>query len=159
MCTVQNVSYETSPLLHGRQIVRTVAIAMILSLVSTGAVAADVPDMVGTWKPTGESAGARIGAARAGWAASSRPTFNPTPRPSIIFEKQEGRGVSGYELLPDGSKDPFVGVFRRDGKQLLASTNVGIAMAEVSGNEMEWCWLDHLPLVAVAVCDVMKKER
>ena len=136
------------------------AIGLALGLVAAGAAhAADVPDMVGTWKPTGESGGVRISAARAGWAASSRPLFNPTPRPFVVIEKQDGRGVSGYEVLPDGSRDPFVGVFKRDGKQLPVSTNVGVALADVSGSEMEWCWLDHLPLVAVAACDVMKKGQ
>ena len=131
-----------------------------LALVTTAvARAADVPDMVGTWKPTGESAGVRIGAKHAGWAASSNPVFNPMPRPFVVIEKQEGRSVSGYEVLPDGSRDPFVGVFKRDGKQLLVSTNMGAALADVAGNEMEWCWLDHLPLVAVTVCDVMKKVQ
>jgi hypothetical protein len=121
--------------------------------------AADVPNIVGTWKPTGESAGARIGDSHAGWAAASEPVFNPAPRPFVVVEKQNGRGLSGYEVLPDGHKDPFVGVFKRDGKQIIVSTEQGAATADIAGDEMEWCWHDNLPTVSVAVCDVMKKTQ
>ena len=135
-----------------------VGILACLALGGT-AVAADVPNMVGTWKPTGESAGARMGYSHAGWAAALEPVFNPTPRPFVVIEKQNGRGLSGYEVLPDGRKDPFVAVFKRDGKQIIVSTELGAATADVAGDEIEWCWQDNLPTVSVAVCDVMKKAQ
>jgi opacity protein-like surface antigen len=46
-----------------------VGILACLALGGT-AVAADVPNMVDTWKPTGESAGAQMGFSHAGWAAA-----------------------------------------------------------------------------------------
>jgi len=107
--------------------------------------AADIPNMVGTWKPTGESAGARMGYSHAGWAAALEPVFNPTPRPFVVVEKQNGRGLSGDD--------------KRDGKQIIVSTELGAATADVAGDEIEWCWQDHLPTVSVAVCDVMKKAQ
>jgi hypothetical protein len=77
----------------------------------------------------------------------------------VVVEKQNGRGLSGYEVLPDGRKDPFVGVFKRDGKHIIISTEQGPATADVAGDEIEWCWQDNLPTVSVAVCDVMKKAQ
>jgi hypothetical protein len=121
--------------------------------------AAEIPNMVGTWKPSGGSVGARVGRAHAGWAASTKPVLNPTPRPTVVVEVQNGRSLAGYELLPDGSRDPFVAAFKRDGKQLVVSTKLGAATADVSGDEMEWCWQGTLPRVLVAVCDVMKKAQ
>ena len=121
--------------------------------------AAEIPNMIGTWKPSGEAAGGRLGPAHAGWAASAKPVLNPTPRPIVVVEVQNGRSLAGYELLPDGSRDPFVAAFKRDGKQLVVSTKLGAATADVSGNEMEWCWQDALPNLVIAVCDVMKKAQ
>ena len=46
---------------------RPFAVGMVVCLALGGrAVAADVPNIVGTWKPTGESAGARIGDSHTG---------------------------------------------------------------------------------------------
>lgn len=132
--------------------------ALLLTSLSSMSFASDLPDMLGTWKPTGETAAARIGAAVAGYPESSKPLFNLQPRPYAVFEAQEGRQVAGYEIFPDGKKEPFVGVFRRNG-ELMISTIRGTATVDYSpdGN-MEWCWQDHLGDVAVVSCDVMRKE-
>jgi hypothetical protein len=51
------------------RVMRSVAVGILVCLIwGAAAVAADIPNMVGTWKPTGESAGARIGDSHAGWA-------------------------------------------------------------------------------------------
>jgi len=48
-------------------VMRPFAVGMVVCLALGGrAVAADVSNIVGTWKPTGESAGARIGDSHAG---------------------------------------------------------------------------------------------
>jgi hypothetical protein len=77
----------------------------------------------------------------------------------VVVEVQNGRSLAGYELLPDGSQDPFVAAFKRDGKQLVVSTTLGAATADVYGDEMEWCWQGTLPNVVAAVCDVMNKVQ
>jgi hypothetical protein len=56
-----------------------------------------------------------------------------------VVEVQNGRSLAGYELLPDGSKNRFVAVFKRDGKRLVISTKLGAATADVAAEEMEWC--------------------
>src|SRR5262245_16062969 len=128
------------------RVMKSFAVGILACLALGGtAGAADIPNMVGTWKPTGESAGARMGYSHAGWAAALEPVFNPTPRPFVVVEKQNGRGLSGDD--------------KRDGKQLIVSTELGAAPADVAGGELAWCWQDHLPTVSVAVCDVMKKAQ
>ena len=132
---------------------------IILSAAAIGvARAASLPDMIGTWKPTGDTAAARLGDAVSGWPANTKPAFNLQPRPYVVVETQQGREIAGYEVFADGGKEAFVGVFKRDGKDLLVSTMRGIALVDITKRDMEWCWMDNLPQVAVVSCDVMKKE-
>ena len=131
------------------------AIALCLAASSAIVHAADVPNLVGTWNSSGELAAARSGKARAGFAET--PTFNPPQHVSIVVEKQEGRGFTGYIVLPDGAKDPFAGVLKRDGKQALFSADNGKATIDFYGDSSEICWLDDLPGVNVASCAVIAK--
>jgi hypothetical protein len=133
-----------------------VTAATCLAVSAVTANAANIPNLVGTWKSTGDFAVARTGKARAGF--SETPTFNHSQRPVLVVEQQDGRGLTGYLLLPDGNKDPLVGVFKRDGKQVIVSTdNPGTGTIDVYGDEIEWCWQDVIPDVRVATCDLMKK--
>jgi hypothetical protein len=133
-----------------------IRVAACLAATTIIAHAADVPNLVGTWKSTGEFAVARTGKARAGFPET--PVFNHPQRPALVVEQQNGRGLTGYVLLPDGAKDPFVGVLKRDGKQVIVSTdNPGTGTIDVYGDEVEWCWQDVIPDVRVATCDIMKK--
>jgi hypothetical protein len=139
---------------------RVVSVGLAVCLVATtiGARAADVPNLVGTWKSTGDFAVARTGKARAGFP--EQPVFDHQQRPVLVIEQQDGRGLTGYLLLPDGTKDAFVGVFKRDGQHAIVSTdNPGIGTVDVSGDEIEWCWQDVIPDVRVAACDLMKKAQ
>lgn len=115
------------------------------------------PNIVGTWKPTGQSAVARVGGSFAGWSNDSAPKFKLHYRPTVVVATQEGRGFAGYKVLADGSKDRFVGVFRHDGTHLITSSDNGRASGEILGNEIEWCWTDTLPKTNVAACDMLKK--
>jgi len=132
------------------------AIALCLAASSAIVHAADVPNLVGTWN-CGELAAARSGKARAGFAET--PTFNPPQHVSIVVEKQEGRGFTGYIVLPDGAKDPFAGVLKRDGKQALLSADNGKATIDFYGDSSEICWLDDLRGVNVASCAVITKAH
>jgi hypothetical protein len=132
--------------------------AFALLLVASAANAAKLPNMVGTWKPTGETAAARLGEAVSGWPATTKPSFNLQPRPYVVVETQHDKEIAGYEVFADGGHEQFVGVFKRNGKDLLVSTMKGIALVDVTPRDMEWCWMDNLPQVAVVSCDVMRKE-
>ena len=76
---------------------------------------------------------------------------------SIVIEKQEGRGLSGYLLLPDGNKDPFVGVLKHDGKRAILSADNGKGTIDLNGDATEFCFLDDLPGVNIASCDLIRK--
>jgi opacity protein-like surface antigen len=132
---------------------------LALLLAASAAQAAGVPNMVGTWKPTGGTgtASARLGDAVSGWPANTKPSFNLQPRPYVVVETQIGREIAGYEVFADSSHEQFVGVFKRNGKDLLISTMKGTALVDVTSRDMEWCWMDNLPQVAVVSCDVMQK--
>ena len=136
---------------------RAAAIVISFAASSTVAYGADVPNLVGTWNSIGELAAARSGKARAGFAET--PTFNPPQHVSIVVEKQEGRGFTGYIVLPDGAKDPFAGVLKRDGKQALLSADNGKATIDFYGDSSEICWLDDLQGVNVASCAVITKAH
>jgi hypothetical protein len=134
---------------------KSFAVALCLAGVATVARAADAPNVVGTWKPTDDFASARSGKARVGFGET--PTFHPAKRVSVVIEKQEVRGFTGYRLLPDGSKDACVGVFKHDGKQAILSCNNGKATIDFAGDVTEFCFVDDLPDVNVASCDVIRK--
>lgn len=135
-----------------------IGFAVCLAAATVVARAAEIPNLVGTWKSTGDFAVARTGKARAGFA--QEPVFNHPQRPAFVVEQQNGRGIIGYLLLPDGTKDAFVGVFKRYGKQVIISTdNPGVGTVDISGDEIEWCWQDVIPDVRVATCDLMKKAQ
>ena len=104
------------------------------------------------------SAAARLGDAVSGWPANSKPALNRQPRPYVVVETREGRRIAGYEVFADGGKEALVGVFKRAGKELLVSMMKGIALVDKTKHDMEWCWMDNLPQVAVVPCDVMKTE-
>lgn len=121
--------------------------------------AADAPNMLGNWNPTGETASARIGLPVSGWTSGSAPAYNLQPRPRVVVDSQQGRGLGGYEVFADGTKEPFVGVLSRNGQHILVSTDRGNAYVDLlSSDSMEWCWMDNLDHVAVVSCDVMARE-
>src|SRR5262245_28943040 len=79
------------------RVMKSFAVGILACLALGGtAGAADIPNMVGTWKPTGESAGARMGYSHAGWAAALEPVFNPTPRPLLWSKNRMG---ADYQVM------------------------------------------------------------
>ena len=136
---------------------RIAMFGMMICLASSTAIAqaAAVPNLVGTWKVTGEAAGARTGKAFAGFAAG--PVLNKIAPLTLVIEKQEERGFVGYVLLPDGSKDNFAGVIKHDGKEALLSTDNGKGTIDFYGSEIEYCFLDDMAEMDVATCRLMQK--
>ncbi|MBV8186692.1 MAG: hypothetical protein JOY64_09545 [Alphaproteobacteria bacterium] len=134
---------------------KSLAVALCLAGLGNVAEAADAPNLVGTWKTTGEFAAARTGKTQP--AFGETPPFNNPKRVSFVVEKQEGRGFSGYRLLPDGSKDACVGVLKRDGKQALMNCDYGKVTLDFTGDVVESCFVSNLPDTKIASCDVMRK--
>jgi hypothetical protein len=134
--------------------------AMLAALFCTGTAqaATNPPNVIGTWKPTGDSAAARVGEALAGWAATPQADLTVRFAPSVIVDQQQGRSVAGRLLLADGKTEPLVGVFKRDGKHIIMSSASGAATGDLFGGEIEWCWTDTVPSIIVAVCHMLRKE-
>jgi hypothetical protein len=127
---------------------------------AVAAQAAAPSNLVGTWTTTGESARAKIGAARKGWsAAGNDPDLTFSFHPSVVIEKQEGRSLAGYKTQPDGSKDYFVGVFKHGGREIVLRTSEGMATADIVGNDIEFCWVSDVPDLYSAQCDMLRRTQ
>lgn len=142
----------------GGRMIRICTALMLGVMGATSAWAADTPNLIGNWNPTGDTAAARLGLPVSGWQSSTTPIYNLKPRPRVIIDSQEGRGFGGHEIFADGTKEPFVGVVKRDGVHALVSTARGNALVDLDGNTMEWCWMDNMDNVAVVSCDMMARE-
>jgi hypothetical protein len=136
----------------------TIVLATALSIASQ-AIAADPPNLVGTWKPVGEGhASVRHGAAGETSPAHQVPTFTgPTPW-SLVIEAQNGRAFHGHALPPRGEKETFVGVIRHNGQRLVIAIDDGEAQGEFVGDQLELCFTDHDPKRSVVNCMLLAKQ-
>lgn len=137
-----------------------ILLPLALAIAAAPASAADVPDLIGTWKDTGEMPLAHWGAGNEhGLGESAKPTAKMvTGAWSVVIEAQDGRAFHGHATSPKGTKETLVGVIRRDNKTLvLAGDNAGLE-GLVEGNEMELCFSDHASGKAHAFCTVMVKQ-
>jgi hypothetical protein len=142
-------------------VLRSVAALSLVTLFAAApASAADTPDLVGTWKTSGEMPRAHWGSGNEhGLDAAATPTAKMVASDwSFVIEAQDGRAFYGHATSPKGTKETLVGVIRRDNKTLvLSGDNAGLE-GLVEGNEMELCFADHASGKAHAFCTVMVKQ-
>jgi hypothetical protein len=131
----------------------------VLIAFSVSAVAADAPNMIGTWSPT-EHSSVRIGSSP-NYSAASKPLMTNGFGFGWVLkiEQQDGRSFAGTAIGPKGKPGKFVGVFHRDGKRFVYSTDKGVGTGEVDGDEMEFCWNDSIPALVAAACTVEKRSK
>jgi hypothetical protein len=124
------------------------------------AMAADPPNLVGTWKATGEAyASVRLGEANEHHPKYSDPNYGiPDHAWTIVFEEQKGRAFHGVSKSPKGHEEEFVGVVSFDGQRLLLAVAEGGIFAELLGDKMEWCYQDHQENRASVSCFIVAKE-
>jgi len=135
--------------------------AAIVALGAAPAVAADVPNLVGTWKAVdGEGVVVRYGAASEHNPEEKAPTIVSSTGQSwtIVVETQEGRAFHGHAVSPNGKKDIFVGVIHRDGEHLVLSGTDGEMEGEFDDGKLDLCWTDDLPGRAVVACWLLAKQ-
>lgn len=108
-----------------------VAIATILS---TNAIAADFPNVVGTWAilDKGRSAPSQSVGVQSGQIASL----------AVKILRQDGQSFGGTIVGPKGKLERIVGSFRRDGVTFIYSSEKTAGTGKVQGNEMELCRTD-----------------
>ena len=133
-----------------------VAVSLLLS--TSAGFAADIPNMVGTWKPTGDLAAAFAGAYPVSEKKLASPIFDAKGNQwTLRIDVQDGRAFAGVSIGPDGKEFTLAGVLRADLKRFVYSNDRGIASGEVMGDTIEVCWTDVIEKVAGASCGTYKK--
>jgi hypothetical protein len=137
------------------------AAAVIGVLAGAPAAAADIPNLVGTWKAVdGESVVVRFGAASEHTPEASTPTIVAPGGQAwtMVVEKQDGRAFHGHAMSPKGEKETFVGVVHRDGEHLVIAGDDGELEGEYDDGKLDLCWTDDRPGRAVVACSLFAKE-
>ena len=124
------------------------------------ALAAEHPDLVGTWKLTGEmQASVRLGAATDHHPEYAAPSHGkPADAWSFVIDGQQGRSFHGHAISPQGKQEPLVGVISHNGERLLLSGMEAAVYGEFVGDQIEFCFMDHLPDRASVACWMGAKE-
>lgn len=133
---------------------------IVAALGSAAAFAADPPNLVGTWKSTGEAhAAVRIGAASAHNPQSDTASMGQSGDAwTFVIEGQEGRAFHGVAKSPKGKDEPIVGVISFDGEHFLAAGGEAGLFGEFLGDKIEICYQDHLDKRASVACLIVAKE-
>ena len=132
----------------------------ILAIAAGPAFAADPPDLVGTWKATGEAhAAVRVGDRTEHQPKYASPTFlTPDNVWTIEIKEQNGRGFHGVARSPRGSEEQIVGVVSYDAEHLIIAGEEAGLFGEVLGDKIEFCYQDHDDDLAAVACFLAAKQ-
>ena len=110
------------------------AAVAIVTILSTNAIAADVPNVIGTW--------AILNKGRSAPSESSGVQSAQIASLAVKVLRQDGQSFSGTVVGPKGKSERIVGSFRRDGMTFVYSSEKTAGTGKVQGNEMELCRTD-----------------
>jgi hypothetical protein len=128
-------------------------------LAAAAALAADPPDLVGTWKSTGDHAAIVMGESTEHVPEFKTPTFrSPADAWTIVIKEQQGRAFHGVAQAPGGTEETIVGVVSADGEHLIMAGEEAGVFGEVLGDTIEFCFQDHDDDRAAVACFVAAKE-
>jgi hypothetical protein len=102
----------------------------IVALLSSSGIAADFPNVIGTWMIAHK--GRPVTSYQAAELASL----------SVKIAQQDGESFSGTIVGLKGKTERIVGAFRRDGSTFVYSSEKTAGTGRVQGNEMEICRTD-----------------
>jgi hypothetical protein len=102
----------------------------IVALLSSSGIAADFPNVIGTWM-----------IANKGRPATSYQTAELASL-SVKIARQDGESFSGTIIGLKGKTERIAGAFRRDGSTFVYSSEKTAGTGRVQGNEMEICRTD-----------------
>ncbi len=105
----------------------------LCALVSAQAMAADVPDVVGTWK---------ISHRRQPQITESREQSAELASLTVTISRQTSDSFSGTVVGPRRKPEQIIGSFRRDGKTFVYSSAKTAGVGQVVGDEMQICRTD-----------------
>lgn len=132
--------------------------AVSFMLVAIPSAWAATPNILGTWTPVEPFVMSGSGESNAGWNATPGPSSKPAPDPHIVFDKQDGRVVSGYMAAPGGERTPIHGMIKSDGSSLTARNSNGVISADIKGNQMEWCFTSMKPNIDYVACNPFQRQ-
>ena len=131
---------------------------LIFTMMSAGfAYAQTTPNLVGTW-----DAVSAVSASSGTEDKQSRLVLSNKKDSAIIkftISTQDGAAFQGETTWRDGVKNLVVGVFHKDGKTLILSSDVGVGTGYVVNNEMEFCSASVLTTKNRASCTLLKKVK
>jgi hypothetical protein len=110
------------------------AAAAIVTILSTNAIAAEVPNVVGTW--------AIMNKGRSTVSESSGDQSAQIASLAVKILRQDGQSFSGTVVGLKGKSERIIGSFRRDGMTFIYSSEKTAGTGKVQGNEMEICRTD-----------------
>jgi hypothetical protein len=105
----------------------------LCTVVSVQAMAAEVPDVVGTWK---------ISQRRHPAASESQQQSAELASLTITISRQSSDSFSGTVVGPKRKPEQIVGSFRRDGRTFIYSSAKTAGVGQVQGDEMQICRTD-----------------
>jgi hypothetical protein len=129
-----------------------------LAIMFSGVANAQVaPNIMGTWNVV-----SAVSASSGTEDKQSRLVLSNNKDAAIIkfvITTQEGAAFQGETTWRDGLKNLVTGVFHRDGKTLLFSSDVGVGTGYVVNDEMEFCSATVLTTKNRASCSQLKKVK
>ena len=137
---------------------RSFVLAALLASLSAAALAAEPPNIVGTWIPE-KHVSARVGP-REGLPTYDKPmlTHDLHFAWKLIIQNQDGAAFAGENIGPSGKPTKIVGVFRLDGMHFVMATEGASATGEVMGDRLEICLTDNIPVYVAAGCTIYKRQ-
>ena len=140
--------------------IRSIAALGAGMLVSGAALAADPPDLVGTWKAVpGTYASVRLGDDNDYHPQYKTPSFGaPEEAWSLVIETQNGRAFVGRAESPKGKGEPVVGVVSFDGTRLIMAADEAGLFGTIDGNQIEICYQDQEDDRSGVSCYVAQKQ-
>lgn len=131
---------------------------VLLAMLFTGLASAQTaPNITGTWEAI-----SAVSASSGTEDKQSRLVLSNKKDAAIIkftILTQEGGAFQGETTWRDGLKNLVTGVFHKDGKTLIFSSDVGVGTGYVVNDEMEFCSASVLTTKNRASCTQLKKVK
>jgi hypothetical protein len=122
-----------------------------LLMFSVHAVAADAPNLLGSWTRSAHTMSLLKG--------SSKPLFTHAEDQTwkMKIDAQDSGAFSGVLSGPVGKPQPIVGAFQPDSKHFVFSTENESGGGEANNDELQYCWTSSRPIIAG--CATFKRDK
>ena len=122
-----------------------------LLMLSVHAVAADAPNLIGSWTRSTHTMSLLKGNAKPLFTHAEDQTWK------MKIESQDSGAFSGVLSGPVGKPQPIAGAFQPDGKHFVFATENESGSGEASGDELQYCWTSSRPIIAG--CATFKRDK